>query len=289
MKTLLALALVLFTNAGVAQQAGKVDVAVQQVNDRRASGHFSQLALTLELPKMKASEVAAARVLITSAVDDSGRDLRDAEAPEPELASSPRMGKGAPDAASMPATVSLVLKNPDRKATKVRELRGEIELFMPSRDTNSVAEIPKFVGTSGKSIAHKALKANGVEITLLTTAQIDAEKKRRAEAKKKEYAELGYSGDDLANALTSFLESLFGVEENEFLARIKDPNKRIQEISYVDPAGDVKTVLMRDEEGLVYLSTWAGKPQPDWKMRVSMKTSKNVVRYAFALSDVPLP
>ncbi len=289
MKKLLALALVLFTNAAAAQQAANVDVAVRQVNDRRSSGHFSQLGLTLELPKMKASEVAAARVLVTSAVDDSGRDLRDAEAPEPELQSGPRMGKDAPGATPAPATVSVLLKNPDRKATKVREVRGEIELFMPSKDANSVAEIPKFVSTSGKSIAHKALKANGVEITLLTTAQIDAEKKRRADAKKKEYAELGYSGDDLANAITSFLESLFGVEENEFLARIKDPSKRIQEISYIDPAGDVKMVMMRDEEGLVYLSTWAGKPQADWKMRVSMKTSKNLVRYAFALNDVPLP
>jgi hypothetical protein len=289
MKTLLAVALVLFSNAAAAQQAGKIDVAVRQVNDRRTNGHFSQLGITLELPKMKSSEVAAARVLIASAVDDSGRDLRDPEAPEPELESSPRMGKDAPDATAMPATVSIVLKNPDRKAMKVRELRGEIELFMPSRDTNSVADIPKFVSTSGKSISHKALKANGVEISLLTAAQIEAEKKRRVEAKKKEYAELGYSGDDLANVLASFLESLLGVEETEFLARIKDPNKRIQQISYVDAAGEVKMVMMREEEGLVYLSTWAGKPQADWKMRVSMKTPKNVVRYAFALNDVPLP
>jgi hypothetical protein len=196
---------------------------------------------------------------------------------------------GAPDETPMPASISVMLKNPDRKATKVSEIRGEIELFMPSKDANSVAEIPKFVSMSGKSLAHKALKANGVEIALLSAAQIEAEKKRRAEAKKKEYAELGYSGEDLANVVTSFLESLFGVEENELLARIKDPNKRIQQISYIDAGGEVKPVMMRDEEGLIHLSTWAGKPQADWKMRVSMKTSKNVVRYAFALDDVPLP
>jgi hypothetical protein len=28
---------------------------------------------------------------------------------------------------------------------------------------------------------------------------------------------------------------------------------------------------------------------PDWKLSVSMKTARNVVRYAFALEDVPLP
>jgi hypothetical protein len=289
MKTLLALTLVLFGQAAAAQQAGKVDVAVRQVNDRRTNGSFSQLMIALELPKVESSTVAASRVLVASAVDDSGRDLRDPEASEPELESNQRLSMGVPDNTPMPAAVSIVLKNPDRKATKVREIRGEIELFLPAKDPNSIAEISKFVSFSGKSLAHKALKANGVEISLLSAAQIEAEKKRRADAKKKEYAELGYSGEDLANVLASFLESLFGVDENELLVRIKDPAKRIQQISYVDAGGDVKPVMMRDEEGLVYLSTWSGTPQDDWKMRVSMKTSKNVVRYAFALNDVLLP
>ncbi|HYK04643.1 MAG TPA: hypothetical protein VE974_23020 [Thermoanaerobaculia bacterium] len=289
MKKLLALALILFSNAAAAQQAAKVDVAVRQVNDRRTNGSFSHLMIALDLPQMKSSEVAASRVLITSAVDDSGRNLRDPEAQEPELEANQRLSMGIKDDPPMPASVSVMLMNPDRKATKVRELRGEIELLMPAKDPNSVAEIPKFVSTSGKSISHRALKANGIEIALLTTAQIEAEKNRHAEAKKKEYAELGFAGEELANMLTSFLESLFGVDETELLARIKDPNKRIQQITYIDAAGEVKPVMMRDEEGLVYLSTWAGKPQVDWKMRVSMKTSKNIVRYAFALNDVPLP
>jgi len=55
------------------------------------------------------------------------------------------------------------------------------------------------------------------------SAQIEAEKKRHAEAKKKEFAELGYEGEELANVMTNFLESLFGVDETELLARIKDP------------------------------------------------------------------
>jgi hypothetical protein len=167
---------------------------------------------------------------------------------------------------------------------------GEIELYMPGKDPNSIAEIPKFVTQSGKALTHKALKANGVEISMISPAQLDADRKKKAEAKKKEYAEMGFSGEDLENMLKSFLESLLGMNaENDVYVRIKDPNKRIQQITYVDPAGDVKNVIVQDEEGMARLSTWAGKPQADWKMRVSMKTAKNVTRYAFALSDVPLP
>lgn len=288
MKTLAVLTLVLVTTAAAAQEKGKpIDVAVRQVNDRRTNGHFAHLAISLELPKVLASDVAASRVLIASALDDSGRDLRDPEANEPELELNQRGSLGADKA--QPATVSVMLKNPERKALKLKEVRGEIELYMPSKDPNSVAEVAKFVGVTGKPLAHKALKANGVEIALISNAQIEAERKKRSEAKKKEYAEMGFEGEDLENMMKSFLESLFGLEENDLPVRIKDPNKRIQQIVYVDPAGEVKHISIRDMDGVTVLSTWAGKPQPDWKLRVSMTTPKNVVRYSFAVADVALP
>jgi hypothetical protein len=287
-KMILTLALALLTVAASAQQ--KLDVSVKQVNDRRTSGSFSMLGLTLELPKVQSSEVAASRVFIATAVDETGRSLVHEEAGEPPFElNAQQFARGAATAAPSPAQISLNLKNPDRKATKVRAIAGEIELYMPGKDPNSIADIAKFTTMAGKTLSHKALKANGVEISVLSAAQVAAEKKKRAEAKKKEYAEMGYSGEDLENMLESFLETLLGVEENQYLVRIKDPNKRIQDINYIDPAGDVKLVSSSDEEGLTLLSTWAGTPQADWKMRVSMKTPKNVVRYAFALSDVPLP
>jgi hypothetical protein len=226
-------------------------------------------------------------VTVASAVDETGRDLVDREK-VPELESTHQGVIGRNNPADTPASVSVTLKNPARNATKVKEVRGEIELYMPAKDPNSVAEIAKFLAGSGKPFPHKALKANGVEIALLSTAQVDAEKKKRAAAKRKEYAEMGFSGEDLENMMKDFVSALLGVEESELLARVKDPNARIQEITFIDGAGEVKPVMMRDEDGVTLLSTWS-KPEADWKMRVSMKTAKNVVRYAFALSDVPLP
>lgn len=282
MKKLIVVALLL-TTAASAQQ--KLDVALKQVNDRRANGFFSELTLVMTLPKVRANEVAATRVTITSAVDETGRDLVD---PERKAGFEPQRtaGKAEP---TEPATVMFAMKNPDRKATKVKEVRGEIELFMPAKDPNSIAEIAKFTTFSGKALSHKALKANGVDIALVSPAQVEAEKKKRADAKKKEYAEMGFEGEDLANMLKSFVESLLGAEENDLYVRVKDPNNRIQEIEYVNSAGEVQMVNRRDDEGMTLLSTWAGKPQPDWKLRVSMKTPKNVVKYTFALADVPLP
>lgn len=285
-KTLAALTLLLLSAPLFAQSKAKpVDVTVHQVNDRRTSGSFSQLSITLELPKIASADVAASRVLVASAVDDAGANLVDTESSEPELETNARLGM--PN--QPPATVSLTLKNPARASAAVKDVRGEIELYMPSKDPNSVAEVAKFVTMTGKPLAHKALKANGVEITLLTPAQLEAERKRLGDAKRKSLAESGWEGPDLESYVSSFLESLLRVEESELVARIKDPSKRIQEVSYVDAGGEVKRVFMRDDEGLTILTIWGEKPQPDWKLRVSMKTSRNVVRYAFALANVPLP
>lgn len=284
MKTALTLALLLAVPAAAQQTT---EVSLKQVSDRRANGFFSELTLTLELPKIQSKEVVASRAFVKSATDDTGADLVDPEESHPEFEGNPRAMSG--DGPPMPALVSVSLKNPPRKAKKIAAVSGEIELFMPGRDPNSIAEIAKFTTMGGKPLTHKALKTNGVEITLLSTAQIEAERNARIELKKKEYAEMGYEGEELADAVRSAAEYILPVDEGEILARIKDPQQRLREITWVDAAGEGSRVMARDDEGLVTLSSWSGAPQSDWTMRVSMKTEKNVVRYAFALNDVPLP
>ena len=277
--------LALFTVPLLAQP--KTDVAIRQVNDRRTNGSFSQLMITLELPKIPSPDVAASRVLVSTAVDDTGRNLIDAERGEAELEAN-RSGMSDPKQVT-PVTVSVTLKNPDRKAKTVKQIAGEIELFMPSKDPNSIAEIPKFLSQSGKTLSHRALKANGVEITQLNATQIAAERKRLSDAKRKEATDAGMTGEDLESYVKTFEGMQLNLEPNDLLVRLKDPNKRIQEMSYVDGKGEVQHLSWREDEGLYIFSTWSEKPQPDWKLRVSMKTAKNIARYPFALNDVPLP
>jgi len=288
MKNAIAFSLLL-TSAAFAQKP--VEVTVHQVNDRRTNGSFAQLTVSLQLPKVLSSQVAASRVLVKSAVDDTGQSLVNSEAAEPDLETNFRRSRPGGEVDDSPVNVSLTLTNPSRKATKLGEIRGEIELYMPSKDPNSVAEVAKFTSFSGKSLSHKALKANGVEIALVSAAQIAAEKKRIGDAKRKEYKEAGYEdGEDLENMVKSALDYTLTFEPTDVPVRIKDPNKRIQEISFIDTAGEVKQVMVRDgDEGIQTLSTWGDAPQADWKLRISLKTTKNLVRHPFALKDVALP
>lgn len=281
----------LLATLSAAAQPKPVDVVVQHINDRRSGGSFSELTIAMQLQGVQSSQVAASRVLVSAAVDDTGTSLLDTEKGEPGLEVNARASMLDEREIESPVTVALTLKNPSRKATKVKEVRGEVELFMPAKDPNSVAEVSKFLSFSGKAIDHKALKSNGVEILLLSKADIETERKKIADAHRKEYKEAGYEdGEDLENTIKSMMEYTLNVEENDVPVRIKDPQNRVQELEYVDSTGEVQRVHIRDlHEDIGAITTWGDPPGSDWKLRVKMKTSKNLVRHAFVLKDVALP
>lgn len=261
-----------------------VEMKIAQVNDRRGGEYFERLQLMVELPKYTSKEVVAARVLVTSAVDETGRNLVPEESGEPGLESL-----GGLSGDDDPVRLAFDLAPPAREASRINEIRGEVELYMPSKDANSVAVIPKFLASKGKALSNKALKANGVEITLLSDQQYEAQKKKAAEAKRQELIKEDYPQDLIEDIVKSFLEYYPTPEENDVMVLMKDPKKVIQEITYVDGAGETKRVFVRDNEGIAFLSTWEGKPADDWTMRVSMKTAKSLARMPFALSGVELP
>lgn len=270
-------------------QPKPAEVVVYQIIDRRTAGSFASLTIGMQLTKVPSSQVAASRVIVSAAVDETGASLLEGEK-EPDLEANLR-GRSSENDKPQPVSVSLTLKNPSRKATKLREVRGEVELFMPGKDANSVAEVPKFMAFSGKAINHKALKNNGVEIVLLSKAQIEAEKKKIADVKRKEYKEAGYAdGEDLENNVKSAMEYTLTVEPNDVPVRVKDPKKSIQEFEYVNSKGEVTSVHVRNlHEDIGAITTWGDPPGADWTLRVKMKTSKNLVRQAFVLKDVVLP
>lgn len=282
--TLVVLALAL---PSFAQKAKPVDAVVKMVQDRR-NADFGQLALTLELPSIVTGDVASSRIRVLSAVDDLGTSLL-VEGVEPGFEQNISAQYGGDEEKKRPATISVGLLNPPRGATKLNEVRGEVELFMPAKDPNGVASIAKFRATAGKPLAHKALKANGVEITIPSAAQIDAARKKLSAAKREELAGYGYEGDSLEESVKEYSDSLFQLSESDFLISVKDPQKRIHEIAVVTAEGEPKRLMPDEIDGFVKYSTWGDPIGDDWTLQVSMQTPKNLMRYAFAVKDVALP
>jgi hypothetical protein len=268
-------------------------VELVQVNDRRSSGSFAMLNVHVILPDVLEKDVAAQRVIPKVAVDDTGKDLvagamRD-NGLQPTAAGMGMGGKAEKGEAPSPARMSISLDSPARSATFLKEVSGEIELYMPGRDPSSTVRVEKITAKIGKALSHPALTASGVEIDLLSKAQLDAEKKKLGEKKKLEMKKEGFSAETMADVLKSFLENLVTPEEGELVARVKDPEKRIQGYAYVTPSGEQKRVVGMDRDGFTVFSTWGVKPQPDWALKIDLKSPKALVRYIFSLANLALP
>lgn len=262
------------------------------VQDRRSAGHFPRCTLGVELPDYPAFEVTAARVVVTKAVDDLGTSLVKEDAAEARLEPTQRGQLGKPEEGKpvLAALVFAEMKNPPRKAKVLREVSGEIELLVPSRDPNGEAKLDRFPGLAGKPLSNAALRANGVEIAILTKAQVDAERKKVEAAETAKLKKEGYDDPDTIRSMVeSALYSYPKGEEGEVVLRIKDPKKAIQEIKAFDGKGERVFSGSSEEAGFRVLTFWNDKPQPDWSLSVLMRSDRSLVRHTFAFRDVPLP
>ena len=272
----------------IAQIAGKPgDVKVNQVNDRRGKS-FARLSVTLEMPGVRTWDVASSRVLLSTAVDDMGTDLRKSDE-EPQLEMNQRQDFGRDEKTSPPMLVSVEMNNPPRSAKMIKELRGDIELYIPTKDPNGLATVQKFMSQAGKSISDRALKANGVDLAILSKPQFETIQKAAMDKYRAEQKANGVEGDDLEERVKNFAEyDYVNPDDSDVLLKVNDPNKRIESIVFVSPSGETMPSPMREKNGLVLVPTF-GRVQPDWSMRVNLKTSKNVVKFPFAVTNVPLP
>ena len=267
------------------------NATIASLQDRRSSGSFARFTLALELPDFPAHEVTAARVVVTKAVDDLGTSLLPDAAAGSRLEPTQRGQLGRPEGRpAPPALVFAEMKNPPRKAKVLKEVAGEIELFVPSRDPNGEARLPAFLELAGRAVSHPALKANGVELTVLSKDQLDAERKVAENAARARAKKEGITDEEAVKGVVEGdLYSFPKGEENEVVLRVKDPKKAIQEVKVLDGAGNRVFAAGLDEAGLRVLKFWSDKPKPDWSMTVEMQSDRSLVRQTFAFRDLPLP
>lgn len=143
---------------GSAHAQSGVGVQVKEVNDSRAkAGPFSgNLELKMELTGNGLDKVNAARVVVKEARDEKGNDL----------------WAGGEQADFMPrdwnmGQLQVRLKTPAR-AAKTMRISGTVELFVPTKDPNSIVKIDKVLSKMDKPLSHKSLKAEKLSITVLS-------------------------------------------------------------------------------------------------------------------------
>jgi hypothetical protein len=278
-----ALAAAVLLLPAAAPAAGKSGIAVSagDVTDRRRNDNvFSALEIELKLTGEAAAGARGARATVEKAVDDTGRNLMKEKADSEEFAKS--SGDGPPP-------LKVELRNPARRASKVKELSGRVELFLPGRDASAEAKVPKFAGRMDEPVAAPALKAVNAQVTVVSRKTYEAEKKKDAERRQKEAEGAGIAGA-MVNAFGGLFEGLFGdIGENDVLVKVDDKGKKVFSVDVVNAAGAAVDGMGSMKVGDFWILKFLEPLPPDAGLRIYVMTPKSVVTEKFALKDVSLP
>jgi hypothetical protein len=165
------------------QAQSGVGVKVENVTDNRVQvGEFQgNLEIKANLTGNGLDKINAARILVKEARDDKGTDL--ASKGDPPSFTARDMNGG---------TLSISLKMPPRAAKTVR-VAGTLEMFVPSRDPNSLVKVDRALSKLDTPLSSKALKASKIEITPLSPKKY-AEEMEKNKLDEKKIAEIREEG-----------------------------------------------------------------------------------------------
>ena len=278
MKTLLHAALAAtFAHAAFAE----VKVTVGDISDmRRTDKFFGGLEIELNLSGPELAEAKGIRTTLKSATDDTGKALVKSEQHfdindglrELQKAFGGRFeelpkafgGGFGGDKKADEFQVKLEFANPPRSAKAIKALEGTIELLIPSKDPASIitASVAK---DAGKPLENAALKAAGVQISLLKPGGTDDKK----------------------------VGSEDGFDENDLGYKITDPNKKVGSVEFFDAAGKK---LESNGHGMggfngynIVRISFNAKPPADAVAKIYLVTDKSVFTVPLALKDIALP
>ncbi|HEX9305386.1 MAG TPA: hypothetical protein VGA31_13115 [Thermoanaerobaculia bacterium] len=265
-------------------------VSAGTIEDRRTTGEFfGGLEIELKLTGDDLADARAARVTLTKAQDEGGRDLLPEKKGDEDFQKS-SSGR-APD-------LKINLKNPARGASAIKEISGEVQLFAPSRDPAATIVIDRLVSRMDKPIDSSALKSQQIKARLVSPkvyraqakkrdAELEAEMQKHKEEMKKE------AGDDkTAEALMALVKGFAGmmndVGDNDVILQIEDPQGKLLDVEVVGASGVIDTRGSMSSGGLKILQ-YSEKLPPDAKLRFLVKTKNALLRAPFSLTNVPLP
>jgi hypothetical protein len=279
----------------------QIKVAAGDLEDsRRTDGFFNRLKADLKISGPGLGGARGARVLITRAVDETGKDLLGEKEPDRDF-------KELDVSDSSEARLQIELKNPERRAATIREISGTVEIFSPQRDPKSTIVVPNFQKNIGTPLANPSLKSAGIQITLWTKEMFDARKKaeedklnKQIESKAKQ-AEKSGNLEDAVNVLGEGLTAIFGgmmssfatMGENDLAFRVQDPASKLISISIEDAQGKPierggrMTIGGSDERTIIY--NFEQKPPANARIRLFVLTPAAIVKAPFKLTGVTLP
>jgi hypothetical protein len=273
---------VLLLSPAFAQEPA-IKTMLVEVSDNRTTGKFFAGAeVKLSLIGESLSQMRGVRsTLLTKAVDDTGKNLvknDDSSRSRAVMLWLDRIERSG----AVQRTIKL--ENPARRATMIKELTGTIELLAPARDPQSVFSVKNLAAQFGKPLNLPALRANGIEMTVLNKVHFDA--LRKAQEAKLAPAD---GAKAIGNALRQMFSGFIQVNENDLAFILKDPNQKLADIELLDGAGKPLKPEGRTVTGELLILSFDQKLPDALELSGVLVTAKSVVKIPFTLRDIALP
>jgi hypothetical protein len=291
-RNLLSVLLLLITS--LTTQGQSVKVTVDDLTDDRQGSSMLTGMLQVQLKLSGGAtldKAVAARAVVKEATDDRGTNL--AKDKKPGDFRSRDMNGGALD---------VTLDSPARDA-KTFTMKGNIELFVPSKDPASTVTIPKAFAKLDKPFVSDGLASAGIKLTPLSPAKYAEEMKKqkltdadivklRAEAKAH-----GASDKDieLAVGLAKAMQSMDDQPLPEGSVILSGSSAAFDKIQAIDILGaDKKPINITSKETTTHGDSAVMVMRPDSlpggaSLRLTLLTSKSRVSVPFEVKNVELP
>jgi len=271
---------IILLTATATAQAADVRLSVTEVTDARSTGQFHNgLEIRLKLTGDDVASVKGIRTAIAKAVDESGRNLLKDEKQDKEFSPVRDNGSG-------PQT-TLRLKNPARRAATVKEITGEVHLFMPDQDPAAMVMIKNFRAATGKPLGNSQLAKAGLQATVLSKTDYEAlSKKKEQEAQEKVEKDLGQA---MVQALEGMFSGFFRVGDNDLILKLADPGEVFINAEVIDGTGNVVPTMSTTYADDMRMLGFEQPLPMDAQLRIFLKTPKSVVMIPVKLVEIALP
>ncbi len=162
--------------------------------------------------------------------------------------------------------------------------------FNPTEANGGLLTIKDILKHPAEPVHNALLASNGIELLYLTREAYEA-KKQELEAQQK--AGTDAASQKMGEAFSGMFRGMFGGmmsdSKNSIQLYIKDPQKRVMDLKFVDAQGHSLKSGNRWSAGEFSTTGFDAPPPPDTRLVVQLATPEAVRSYPFKVENVPLP
>jgi hypothetical protein len=260
-----------------AQQVSVLGVSEQRASENSYFGNTCEVRLLVEGMETKTFKLVKI-AKINKAEDDLGTNLINEE----------ESNEFKYEEINEVAELGMKLSVAPRKATKIRELSGELVFFGPTEDNGGIIKVSNYQTQVNKNLVSDK---HDLIVMYLTRASLkqyaDANKQLKEDDLNKMPEKQRLITETLLDAARSTYD--FGDEENQAMFIVEGDYERFVDLYFEDVSG---TKIDRNgymKVGGFYTYYYEQPPAKDWKLVIQMETPGSVKMVPFSLKDIILP